>query len=51
MSMTQRVVDELRQIADEIDREAGTCSRYGQMERLERLARWVRECADDIGDD
>jgi len=49
--MTQRVLDELRQIADKIDREAGMCSRYGQMERFERLAQDIRECADEIGDD
>jgi hypothetical protein len=49
--MTQRVLDELRIIADKIDREAGQCSRHGQMERLERLAQDIRDCADDIGDD
>jgi len=51
MSMTQRVIDELREIADKIDREAGQSSRYGQLYRLEGLAQRIRECADDLGND
>jgi hypothetical protein len=51
MSQTQRVLDRLREVADKIDREAGQCSRSGQMTRLERYAEEIRNLADDIGDD
>lgn len=49
--VAQWVLDELREIADKIDREAGQSSRWGQMDRLEGLAQQIRDCADTIGDD
>jgi hypothetical protein len=51
MSQTQRVLNRLRKIADEIDREAGQCDRPGQVIRLKRHAEEIRNLADDIGDD
>lgn len=51
MSSTQGIVDELRALADLIDREAGQSARPGQMTRLETYASRIRECADDLGDD
>jgi len=51
MSITQRMIDELREIADKINHKTGQSSRYGQLYRLEGLAQRIRECADDLGND
>jgi len=51
MSMTQRVVDELRELADKVGIEANQATRTGQMIRLERYANRLHELADELGDD
>lgn len=51
MSYTQRVVDELRELSDKIEIEAGQAARSGQMVRLERYAGRIRDLANDLGDD
>jgi flagellar biosynthesis/type III secretory pathway chaperone len=51
MSMTQCVLDELRQIADKIEAEANLCHPYERTKKLESFAQDIRKCADDIGDD
>lgn len=53
MSYTQRVIDELREIASLIDDAAEDLAKRSERssEALSRYARRVRECADDLGDD
>jgi hypothetical protein len=51
MSMTQRVVDELRELGQEI---ASASQRTRKPERRDQFTRWanrVFEAADDLGDD
>lgn len=47
----QALVDELREIAVDIQAEAGVAAGPGQFEGLNRLATRVAEIADEIGDD
>lgn len=51
MSMTQGIVDELRELAKLIDREGNQAARPGQMTRLHRYAATLRELAEELGDD
>lgn len=51
MSMTQRVIDELREIADSIDSESRKARREDRKLKFQAWARCIRECADDLGDD
>lgn len=51
MSMTQRVVNNLRELAARIESEARQAARPGAMVRLENIAYEIREAADDLGDD
>lgn len=53
MSMTQRIVDELREQAALLDTYGLDLSQRAERpaEALHRIARRIRECADDLGDD
>lgn len=51
MSMTQRVVDELRELAQEIAIESRRTRKLSRKLQFTRWANRVFEAADDLGDD
>lgn len=51
MSMTQRVINRMRKLADLLDSQAAISDRPGQLEDLESYAQQLRDLADELGDD
>lgn len=49
--MTQQIVNELREIAHELAAESRKARRRDRIEKFQRLAQKVWNCADDLGDD